>query len=100
MLLLIRLLSLWSQDVKSEHPFERWANTAARFVQRSKAAMHFGEEQIMGCLDFEGSYSYEASFSTEKMLFQQILRHCIMRFYRCVLQTGARIAKKHAANDN
>lgn len=60
-----------------------------------------GDEQIMGCLNFEGSYSsYEASFSTEKMLFQQILRHSIMSFYRCVLQTGARIAKKHAANDN
>lgn len=60
-----------------------------------------GDEQIMGCLDFEGSYySYEASFSTEKMLFQQFLRHCIMTFYRCVLQTSATIAKKHAANDN
>lgn len=47
-----------------------------------------GDEQIMGCLDFGGSYcSYEASFNTEKILFQQILRHCIMSFYRCVLQT-------------
>lgn len=63
--------------------------------------MYFGEEQVTGCLDFEGSYcSYEAKFSTQKMLFQQILIHYIMSFYRCVLQTGARIAKKHAANNN
>lgn len=70
-------------------------------MQRSKAVIYFGDEQIMVCLDFEGSYcSYEALFSTEKMLFQEILRHCIMRFYRCVLQNGDRIAKKHAANNN
>lgn len=39
-----------------------------------------GDEQIMGPSDFECSYcSYGASLSTEKkLLFQRILRHCVM----------------------